>query len=143
MKDVRIKTLLYMLGILDFVTVARHYHTYARSIESFGYDLEFVEYAGHVGVILLGLSLLCSSVLTALEKKLGLVIYYFQFPFKFLLVVMTFGFLPGLLNMKPATYATIGLVVGLEFLRLVFTILIHRKYYRMPNTSANAASFRD
>ncbi|MBN1251000.1 MAG: hypothetical protein JXA16_02620, partial [Bacteroidales bacterium] len=63
----------------------------------------------------------------------ALIIYYFQFPFKLAFMILTFGFLLKLsiIPQESILFKIILFTVFLlEFFRLIYSILIHKKYYK-------------
>ena len=74
------------------------------------------------------ISLLFSGVLLLMDNKAGLILYYFQFPLKLAFMFLTFGFLLYVIPVpNPLIYKVlVGVVIGIETVRLLLTIKAHR-----------------
>ena len=80
------------------------------------------------------ISLAVSSFGLAMEKQWGIILSYVQFPFRYVFVLLSFGFLtliPG-----PDHQHVIYAAMGLEAMRLVLTIAAHRSLRRVPASAA-------
>ncbi len=82
--------------------------------------------------LILYASLIASAYFLLRQQKAGIWITYAQFPFRIMYQTMSFGFiwmLEGQFSSPTAvSYITMTLVV-LEIVRLLITILIHRKSF--------------
>ncbi len=60
------------------------------------------------------------------QKKWGYILYYVQFPFRYLFVVLSFGFLTYLVPATPS-FSRLMIIVAmiLEIVRLILTVKIH------------------
>lgn len=60
------------------------------------------------------------------QKKWGYILYYVQFPFRYLFVVLSFGFLTYLVPASPS-FSRLMIIVAmiLEIVRLILTVKIH------------------
>ena len=126
MNKERIRYILIILGVLDLVSFYRTYNTGMWILESWkhSHTLEILEF-------ILILSFLFSGILLIIGKKISLVIYYFQFPFKLAFLFLTFGFVLRIVGLPIHSLAykiLLGFIIGLETVRLFFTIWIHRRY---------------
>ena len=127
------KRLLLIFGLLDIITLVRSYkHIIPRTIDWSDFPLITT------GSVLLYTSLLFSAYFLLSQKKAGLWITYGQFLFRLAFVVFSFGFLFTLSNFFDDYSESYGIIfwvlVGLEILRLVFTIVIHRNYFSSSKT---------
>jgi len=122
------KKTLVLFGLLDLVSFAVTYKFIIKAIEN-------IEHFSLLSIpeILLIVSLIASGILLILRKKISLIIYYFQFPLRVIFMILTFGFLFDLFRFQ---YDSVGykiLVVTtflLEVVRLIITIMIHKKEYK-------------
>jgi len=76
-------------------------------------------------------SLLFSAIFLIRQNRLGCIISYLQFPFRFLFYNLSFGFLLYLnhfINNSGFYSALLIFCVLLEIARLVITIIIHKRY---------------
>lgn len=84
--------------------------------------------------MILTLLLFASGVLLILGKKIGIIIYYFEFPLRLLFITLTFGFILRIFGLQVDTLThniVLGILFTLELLRLIFSIWTHRKYYKV------------
>jgi hypothetical protein len=85
-----------------------------------------------LGNLLLYVSLVFSAFFLIRQNKSGLWLTYAQFPFRLLLMVLSFGFLTTLTKFFDDTEMAYDIIMwallGLEIMRLVVTIQIHRKH---------------
>ena len=128
------KRLLQIFGLLDIITLVRSYkHIIPRTID--WSDFSFIT----TGNILLYTSLFLSAYFLLVKKKAGLWLTYGQFPLRLALVVFSFGFLftlNRLFDNHSESYRIIfWSLLGLEILRLIYTIRIHRKYFSFSKVS--------
>ena len=127
------KRLLILFGVLDIITLIRSYkHIILSTFTSTYFPLITV---GH---ILIYASLVLSALFLLKQNKLGLWLTYGQFPLRIAFAILSFGFLlelNQLFDKRSKAYLIIfWILIGLEVLRLIFTILIHRKYFsKMKN----------
>ena len=122
------KRLLILFGLLDIIALIRSYKYFIPQTLTWTY---FPLIA--VGNILIYVSLVFSAFFLLRQNKLGLWITYGQFPLRIAFVILSFGFLfelSRLFDKRSQAYMTIfWILIGLEVLRLIFTILIHGKYF--------------
>ena len=121
------KKTLILFGLLDLVSFVVTYKFVIKVIENIDrFSLLSIP------EILLIVSLIASGVLSIMRKKTSLIIYYIQFPLRVTFMILTFGFIFILLGFQ---YDSVGyriLVVItflLEIIRLLITIMIHKKEY--------------
>ena len=121
------KKTLILFGLLDLVSFVVTYKFVIKVIENIDrFSLLSIP------EILLIVSLIASGVLSIMRKKTSLIIYYIQFPLRVTFMILTFGFIFKLLGFQ---YDSVGyriLVVItflLEIIRLLITIMIHKKEY--------------
>ena len=121
------KKTLILFGLLDLVTFVVTFKFLIKLIE----NIELISLLS-IPEILLIVSLIASGVLSIMRKKTSLIIYYIQFPLRVTFMILTFGFIFKLLGFQ---YDSVGyriLVVItflLEIIRLLITIMIHKKEY--------------
>jgi hypothetical protein len=128
MLTARQKYALTIFALLDAVSILRSYPEIS-SIFEYGPELN--------GLWLVRLIIIASFAFSAiffmLRRKEALVLYYIQFPLRLLFMMLSFGFIIELFGgvFGSSTYWTaITIVFGLEVLRLVYTIVIHRQLNR-------------
>lgn len=124
------KKLLILFGLLDIVTLVRSYGHWTNLLGQWD-NFHWIT----IGNLVIYLSLLLSSYFLIRQNKLGLWVTYGQFPLRLAFMVLSFGFLLTLTNLLDSGQAIYGILMwgllGLEIVRLVMTIQVHRKYY-MP-----------
>jgi hypothetical protein len=134
-----IKNLLVLFGLLDLISFIRSCKIGLKLLISLINPIPLFGFAFHLFEFALIASLLISGTLLMFKKRSGLIIYYGQFIFKLAFIVLTFGFLLKVFGLPYSSlgYKLIaGLVITLEFIRLVLTIIIHRKhFYNKSNIS--------
>ena len=127
------KRLLTLFGLLDIVTIIRSNRHIIHPTSSWTL---FPLISACICVTFI--SLVFSAYFLIRQKKAGLWITYGQFPLLISFVVLSFGFLfevNRLLGEGSQTYLIIfWVLVGLEVLRLIFTIVIHRRYFWRTST---------
>jgi hypothetical protein len=106
-------------GVLDLYSFYRAFPPLVRIFENY--------VAGIVPAltVLMIVSLLASGPLFIIDNRVGYVIYYFQFPFRLLFFILTFGFILRVFPTQQGTFAhgmEIASVFGLEAVRLMLTI---------------------
>ena len=117
------KKLLILFGVFDIITLARNYKQLIPSPSAWT-DFPLIGLSNSF----LYLSLIFSAYFLIRQSKIGLWLTYLQFPFRMAFLVLSLGFL--LLTTKflnnPATPYRIMLwvLIGVEFLRLILTIII-------------------
>ena len=122
------KKTLILFGLLDLVTFVVTFKFLIKLIE----NIELISLLS-IPEILLIVSLIVSGVLSIMRNKISLIVYYFQFPLRVTFMILTFGFLFKLLGYQ---YDSLGykiliiITFLLEILRLVITIMIHKKEYK-------------
>ena len=123
------KKILISFGILDLLSFVLTYKFGIKMIENI--ELSPLMYLPE---ILLIVSLIASGIFSILKKKVSLFIYYFQFPLKVTFMILTFGFLFKLLGLQHDSVGykiLIPTTFLLEVTRLVITIMIHKKEFRI------------
>ena len=122
------KKTLILFGLLDLVSFVVTFKFVTKVIENIDrFSLLSIP------EILLIVSLIASGILSIMRKKISLIIYYFQFPLRITFMILTFGFLIKLLGFQ---YDSVGykilavMTFLLEILRLIITIMIHKKEYK-------------
>ncbi|GEM_PF-1645375 len=140
----KIKYSLIFLGFLDLVSFFRTYKVGINYFANFNDLLDVVdglESGFWYKVLLIGmpilsvtllLMLLTSGILLILGKKAGIIVYYFEFPLRFLTYTLTFGFMITLLGLQVNSMnykLALILIVVLELVRLVFSIWTQRNYF--------------
>ena len=122
------KKLLSLFGILDIITLIRSYDHLIPSLTAWR-EYPFITIASSV----LYASLIFSAYFLIRRQKAGLWLTYLQFPLRMVFLVLSFGFLlltARLFNDRSAIYnIMIWFVIGLEIVRLIITIVIHKKYF--------------
>ena len=122
------KKLFLLFGFLDIITLMRSYKYIIPSSRAW-IDFPLITATSS----LLYLSLIFSAYFLLRQKKMGPWITYFQFPFRMAFLVLSFGFLlitTRLFNNQFEIYRImIWVLVGLEILRLIFSVFIHKKKF--------------
>ncbi len=122
------KRLLVLFGVLDIITLARSFKLVFNSLEYFS-DFFLI----NLSSIFLYATLISSAYFLIQQNKIGIWFTYIQFPFRMAFFVLSFGFLlvtNHLFNNSAFTYKIIlWILIGLEILRLLSTIFIHKKYF--------------
>jgi hypothetical protein len=123
------KKLLILFGVLDILTLIRW----------FALKTIFVAMASSFGMLLLKAatylllaSLLFSAYFLIRGSRIGLLITYWQFPFRILLSVYSFSILISIMDLLYLGQIYVPLmwvILCLEVLRLVITIRVHRARY--------------
>jgi hypothetical protein len=126
------KKLFLLFGFLDIITLIRSYEHLIPSLQEW-IDFPLMTVASS----LLYASLIFSAYFSLRQQKMGLWITYFQFPFRMAFLVLSFGVLlmiSPLLN-NPTNYyrIMIWVLVGLEILRLIFSIVMYRNKFFSKN----------
>jgi len=123
----KLKYIIILFGILDLVTFFRFRELLFNMKESFFNHLNFEIMIVLVLKTLLLVSLVFTFYFSIRNKKIGLIIYYFQFPFRFLGVIFTVGFIYWINSLLSLT--TLFIIASLlEFLRLGITIKHHQSF---------------
>lgn len=122
------KNLLIAFGLLDILSFIQSYKIGVNMLNSIGHIpiLSILE-------ILLIVSLIASGIFSIMRKKVSLIIYYIQFPFKLGFVILTFAFLFRLFGFQYNSneYQILLWFIGLlEIARLIFTIMIHKRKFK-------------
>ena len=103
-----------VFGLLDLFLFYKNFPQLFRNLERY-----------NVLKILVDLSLLVSGPLFIVGNKIGFIVYYFQFPFRLLFFLVTFGFLLKVFNPPQGTFAhgmLLATIFALEAVRLMLTI---------------------
>lgn len=128
----KMKKLLPLFGILDIITLIRSYkHLIPASSAWSDYPMTTI-------ASILYASLLFSAYFLIRQQKLGIWLAYIQFPLRMAFLVLSFGFLlstSSLFNNQSEAYRImIWALIGLEIIRLVCTIFIHKRYFSVQKT---------
>ncbi len=122
------KKLLPLFGILDIITLIRSYEHLIPSSTAW-INSPLITIASSV----LYTSLIFSAYFLIRKQKIGLWLTYFQFPLRMAFLVLSFGFLlitARFFNDRSTIYSIMmWFVIGLEVVRLIITIVIHKKYF--------------
>jgi len=129
------KKMLILFGTLDLATLGvSHQHAIwiASQLNQPTSALVGVVNAAN---LLLYLSLLASAYFLIAQNRIGLWLTYVQFPGRLLFLVLSLGFIlkvaSPMFNLGLASYEIfLWALVGLEFVRLGLTVMIHRKHFR-------------
>ena len=107
-------------GALDLFSFYKNAPHLVRTIESYTPSITTAL------LVLLIVSLLVSGPLTMVGNRIGMVVYYFQFPLRLaFLTALTFGFILKLFPTQTGTFThgmVLATVIGLEAVRLMLTI---------------------
>ncbi len=147
MTERQIRYTLGFLGILDLISFVRTFKSGTYIIYNFSIfvNSEVAPWEKALGIgipvlnMILTLLLLVSGILLILGKKVGIIIYYFEFPLRLLFVTLTFGFILRIFGLQVDTLThniVLGILFTLELLRLIFSIWAHRKYYNAGQTAS-------
>jgi hypothetical protein len=157
MKREPIRYSLIILGTLDLVSF---YRTYETGLYVWNEILILLEYVFDskadlwVNILSLGISILnlilillffVSGLLLIIGKRAGIIVYYFEFPLRLMFITLTFGFVLKLFGIVFGSLLynlILMLLVGLEILRLIFSIWVRRKYFETMQTDTNNKYFR-
>ena len=106
-------------GALDLYSFYRAFPLLARIFENY--------VAGMVPIlmVLMIVSLLVSGPLFIIDNRIGYAVYYFQFPFRLIFSILTFGFILKIFPTQQGTFAhgmELATVFALEAVRLMLTI---------------------
>ncbi|RED91400.1 hypothetical protein C7460_1442 [Marinoscillum furvescens DSM 4134] len=128
MKGIDNKRILLLFGICDIITflnVANLLWHYLTNMLS-GFWLMSILTSSII------LSLVATAYFNFTNPKLGIKIYYFQFPLRLAFVILTFGFLTYLnrITTNDISQQIIFVAMALELFRLVVSILTHRQLNR-------------
>ena len=126
------KKIITYLGILDLIGLIRGYDIITSYIKSS--EITFLI----ILTLLLYLSLLISGVLLIRENRIGLNVYYFQFPFRLMFAIFSFGFLyslnPLLFDSSSFGFKFLtAFLAVIEIGRLILTIKYHRQLIQLSN----------
>ncbi len=127
----RYKYALIIFALLDGVSLLRSYQEVRYYFE---FGTGYSEFS--IFRLLIIASFAISAVLFILRKKEAFVLYYVQFSLRILFMMLSFGFLIELfggLYGSTAYWTMIVLVFVLEIVRLIQTIIIHRKMNKFSN----------
>jgi hypothetical protein len=82
-------------------------------------------------LLLVYLLLFASTIGLWMLKKWGAIAYYFQFPFRLVVWVFSFGFISLLINITAEDIFNwmFRILMILEFMRLYFTVRLQRRYH--------------
>lgn len=106
-------------GALDLYSFYKTFPILARIFEN------YVAGIMPILMVLVALSLLVSGPLYVIDNRFGYLIYYFQFPFRLIFSILTFGFILRLFPTQQSTFAhgmELATVYALEAVRLMLTI---------------------
>lgn len=118
------------LDILSFILVSQQVFNMLSNTQGWSTASSGIR----MGVLLLMYPLLLLSAYALYRiRKLGLLVYYFQFPMRLFVWIFSFGFLTLISQYfnNPQVFDWLfRIAVVLEFFRLYFTIQIHRQHFR-------------
>ena len=120
---------LVLFGILDIVSFIRMYKLGLNLLDFSEYCFDLPSIMGVLELTLI-LSLPITGILLLLRKKAGLIVYYFQFPFKIGFLILSFGFLLKIFQLpfsSTAYYIILIIVILLEIIRLYLSIITHKE----------------
>jgi len=120
---------LLLFGFLDIVSFIRTSKLGLNLLDSSDYGFDLPSIMSVLGLTLI-LSLPISGILLLLRKKAGLIVYYFQFPFRIGFLILSFGFLLKIFQLplnSTAYYINLGIIILLEIIRLSLSIITHKK----------------
>ena len=122
------KKLLILFGVFDIITLARNYKQIIPSPSTLP-DFQLIGLSNNF----LYLSLIFSAFFLIRQSKIGLWLTYLQFTFRIAFLVLSLGFLlltTKFLNNPETPYRImLWVLIGVEFLRLILTIIIHKRYF--------------
>ena len=121
------KRLLILFGILDIVTILRSSKQIIAALKNLN-DFPLLNLT-----LIISYSLfILSGYLLIRQHKGGIWLTYIQFPLRLSFLILSFGFLFSINSLIggliPYTIL-IWIAGGLEIIRLIIKILIHRKFY--------------
>ena len=125
----RTKYLCITFGTLDIMTSLQYIIFKVPRIINFDGILNITE-------LLLIASLLISGILSLLQKKKAVVIYFIQLPLKILLSILSLNILVPLLRLNPNSiqFKVLGItIIIFEFVRLFYSIKIFNKLKTQHN----------
>ena len=135
----RIKYTLILFGILDLFSFYRTYENVQGFVLTFLWsgNEDVGGYTNLFGIVMvlngiLTLSLIASGFLSIAGSRIGIFIYYTQFPLRLVFFTLTFGFILTLSGLQINSFAykvLLAIVFGLEVYRLIFSIWIGKKYF--------------
>lgn len=118
------------LDILSFILLSQQVFNMLSDIQSWSTASSGIR----MGVLILMYPLLLLSAYSLYRiRKLGLLVYYLQFPMRLFVWVFSFGFLTLISQYfnNPQVFDWLfRIAVVLEFFRLYFTFQIHRQHFR-------------
>ena len=124
----RMKKLLILFGILDIVTLVRSY----GQVRNLWGEWNVVPWIV-AGNLLTYALLIFSAYFLIKQRKPGLWLTYVQFPLRLSFMVLSFAFLMTIAELFESNQVIYRIFLwgiwGLEILRLIVTIQIHRKYF--------------
>ena len=147
----QIRYSLIILGILDIVSFYRTYETGFYMWDNIiatldfgsGSETELWDKLLILGIPILSLTLVlllvASGLFLIMGKKTGIIIYYFEFPLRLAFLTLTFGFIFKLFGLQVDTWTyklALTLIIGIELLRLIYSIWTQRKYFRVGQTAS-------
>ena len=125
------KKLLILFGVFDIITLARNYKQIIPSSSTWT-DFPLIGLSNSF----LYLSLIFSAFFLIRQSKIGLWLTYLQFPLRLTFLVLSLGFLlltTKFLNNPETPYRImLWILIGVELLRLILTIIIHKRYFSRP-----------
>lgn len=151
MNKEQIKYSLIILGMLDIVSFLRAYKSALYMWDNvsaiISYNLGIGDKINAIWIpilnLVLFLLLLASGLLLILRKRIGIIIYYIEFPLRILFAILTFGFILKLfaLQFDSWSYKVLFAFIGLlELLRLVYSIWLQRTYFKSETLPSSESS---
>jgi hypothetical protein len=135
------KKLLILFGILDIIALLRGFKYFIPNLNYWNEPLypKLLFIAMIITFFVLAILLFFSSYYLLKQNKRGLWLTYFQFPLRFMNNLFSFGFLFSLKHLfselSKFHNTLFFTIVLLEIIRLLLTIIIHRKYFLSPKTT--------
>ena len=129
--------ILVIFGILDLILIFRFGH---YAVTNFFYVFKYIGKSSAFPLLLEAttrflffISLIFSSIFLIIQKRIGCIISYAQFPFRMAFLSLSFGFLAHLnvfFHNQSFYFGIICFCIILEIGRLIVTIVIHRNMLR-------------
>ncbi|HKZ38448.1 MAG TPA: hypothetical protein VJ184_12400 [Chryseolinea sp.] len=126
------KKTLILFGSLDVIGLVNNYTYIENYLERLYFD--FIT----IGILTLYASFLFSAYFLIKQRRIGIWIYYAQFPLRLLFMILSFGFLlrlPRMFDDWMIVYDVfMWIILGLEILRLLISIRLDMKYTRTTSS---------
>jgi len=124
-----IKYCLTLCGLLDLISFLGTYKQGIILMNSFDNNFDIISLFNilQIGLIF---SMPVTGIILLFQKKIGLVLYYIQFPLRIGSLILSFGFLFSIFRLPFNTsiyYIILTIAALLEVMRLTFSIIAHKK----------------